>query len=261
MARGGTDMLRLALALILLMALPAKAEETLVAGLSQNFVAITATFVGSEILVFGAVKREAPAPDTGDLNVIVVIEGPSYPLVVRRKSHRFGIWINTAALEVEAAPSFYAIATSAPLSEAILEAEDLRHHITIPQSIRVADEAGAAEYVAEFTAAVIRIRTEQGLYKIQEGAVTLSEDTLFNTSISLPSNLTEGEYYARIYLTRGGKVIAEHVAMIDVRKVGIERWIYNLAHERPLIYGLLSLFIAIAAGWGASALFRVILRT
>ncbi|MEM7491144.1 MAG: TIGR02186 family protein, partial [Pseudomonadota bacterium] len=37
-----------------------------------------------------------------------------------------------------------------------------------------------------------------------------------------------------------------------------ERFIYNLAHDRPLIYGLLSLAIAIAAGWGASAVFRLV---
>ena len=41
-----------------------------------------------------------------------------------------------------------------------------------------------------------------------------------------------------------------------MRKVGLERWIYNLAHERQLIYGILSLVIAIAAGWMASAVFR-----
>jgi len=47
-----------------------------------------------------------------------------------------------------------------------------------------------------------------------------------------------------------------HEQTIPVRKVGLERAIYTLAHERPLIYGLLSLFIAIAAGWLASAVFR-----
>ena len=43
---------------------------------------------------------------------------------------------------------------------------------------------------------------------------------------------------------------------IEVSKVGLERFLYNLAHDRPLIYGLLSLAIAIAAGWMASAVFR-----
>ena len=68
--------------------------------------------------------------------------------------------------------------------------------------------------------------------------------------------LVEGVYTARIFLTRQGQVVAEFERTLDVRKVGLERWIYTLAHERPLVYGLLSLAIAIAAGWGASALFR-----
>ena len=90
------------------------------------------------------------------------------------------------------------------------------------------------------------------------GGVELSEDTLFATSLSLPANLVEGDYTARIFLTRGGAVVDQYDTIIDVRKVGLERWIYNLAHQRPLIYGLLSLFIAIVAGWAASAVFRYI---
>ena len=50
-------------------------------------------------------------------------------------------------------------------------------------------------------------------------------------------------------------MIDEHVTTINVRKVGLERWIFNLAHEQPLYYGLLSLAIAILAGWGASTIF------
>jgi hypothetical protein len=34
--------------------------------------------------------------------------------------------------------------------------------------------------------------------------------------------------------------------------------LYNLAHQRPATYGLLSLAIAIFAGWSAAAVFRVI---
>ena len=84
----------------------------------------------------------------------------------------------------------------------------------------------------------------------------LSEETLFRTSIKLPSNLTEGEYTTRIYLTRDGQVVDEYETTIDVSKVGLERWLFKLSREKPLYYGLLSLFIAIVAGWGASAFFN-----
>jgi hypothetical protein len=45
-----------------------------------------------------------------------------------------------------------------------------------------------------------------------------------------------------------------------VNKDGLERWIFNLAHEQPLLYGLLALFLAISAGWGASAGFGLLRR-
>jgi len=256
-------MLRRTLALLTLLALPTQvsAGEEVIAGLSQNRVAITATFVGSEILIFGAVKRESPPPGTGDLNVVVVVEGPSHPVTVRRKEKRYGIWINTDAVKVDQAPSFYAIATSAPFEQAISETEDLRHHISIPRSVRLVGEAGTAPDIESFSQAVIRIRSASGLYKLEEGAVEVQQDTLFNTSVTLPSNLTEGEYTARIFLTRQGAIVSEFETQIEVQKVGLERWIFNLAHERPLVYGILSLVIAIAAGWTASAAFRVLLRS
>ena len=53
-------------AVFLFMALPAWGESV-VLGLSQDEIAITTSFDGSEILVFGAVKREVPVPDGPEL--------------------------------------------------------------------------------------------------------------------------------------------------------------------------------------------------
>jgi uncharacterized protein (TIGR02186 family) len=111
-----------------------------------------------------------------------------------------------------------------------------------------------------FTEALIRIRTDQDLYQMRQGAVTLDQDTLFRSAISMPANLTEGNYDVRIYLTRNGTVIDTYMTTIPVNKVGLERWLYNLAHEQAFIYGLLSLAIAIGAGWLASAVFTMLRR-
>lgn len=244
-----------ALVLLLLFTLPAKAEEV-VAGLSQNRVSITTSFDGSEILIFGAVKREAPIPQTSPLHVIVTVAGPSEPVTVRRKDRRFGIWINTDAVEVDAAPTFYAVATSGAWDEVLSNVEDLRNRVSIPNAIRSVG-VGIAESDA-FIEALIRIRSRADSYQLLLGEVEVSEDTLFRTSIALPANLTEGDYVARFFLTRDGQVLDVHETVIDVRKVGLERFLFSLAHDRPLIYGLMSLAIAIAAGWGAAAVFRFI---
>lgn len=239
-----------ALILLLLMALPVQAERV-VAGLSQARVSITTDFSGSEILVFGAVKREAPAPEGPDLNVVVTVAGPSEPTTVRRKDRRAGIWVNADMQDIGPAPTFYSVATSAPLTEILSPETDRKHRISIRRAIR-----GVGVTDNNYIDALIRIREDEGLYQINDSAVTLQQDTLFRAGIALPSNLTEGAYATRIFLLRGGDVIDRYDTVIVVRKVGLERALYTLAYDQPLIYGILSLAIAIIAGWAASAVFR-----
>ena len=45
-------------------------------------------------------------------------------------------------------------------------------------------------------------------------------------------------------------------SQIDVRKAGLERFLFALAQDQPLLYGLASLLLAVFAGWGASEVFR-----
>lgn len=250
--------LRLAFALLLFAALPARGEEV-VLGLSQNRISINTTFSGSQILLFGAIKREEAIPPD-QLGVVITIAGPNQTLAVRRKERRFGIWVNADTVEVDSAPSFYAVATSGPWVQVLSQVEDLRHKISIPRAIRSVGAPTTVLNAQEFTDAVIRIRMRSGAYQRREGAVEVSEQTLFRTSVDLPSNLIEGDYATRIFLTRDGNVVSQYETVIDVRKVGMERWLYELAHDNAVLYGLMSLAIAIGAGWGASAAFRLMRR-
>lgn len=245
---------------LVLSALPATANEDIVLGLSKAEVSITTNFDGSDILIFGAVKRETPIPQGDPLEVIITVAGPSEPVMVRRKEKRFGIWVNKDAVEVDQAPSFYAVATSAPLHEVLTRTDDLRYKISVPRAIRSVGAPKGIEDSISFTEALIRIRTRAKLYQQIEDGVTVDEQTLFRAAVALPAALTEGAYATRIFLTRGGKVISTYETNIDVRKVGLERWLFTLAHENAFLYGLMSLAIAIGAGWGASALFGLFRR-
>ncbi|MBF9029074.1 hypothetical protein HKCCE3408_01585 [Rhodobacterales bacterium HKCCE3408] len=247
----------IALCLVLGLAQPGATEE-IVAGLSQDEISITANFDGSEILVFGAVSRDAPIPDTGELGVVITVEGPSRPVAVRRKERIAGIWVNVETAEIDSAPTFYAVATNAPFDEVMSAVEDLRHGVSVPEAIRAVDVG--VQNPVDFTRALVRIRSDQGYYQLREHAVTVREQTLFDTRFRLPANLTEGDYRARIFLTRDRQVISMFETDIAVRKVGLERVIYTLAHERPLAYGILALVIAVLSGWAASAAFQLMRR-
>jgi len=246
------------LLLILAFLLPGgAAAEEVVAALSQTRVAITTGFSGSEIFIYGAIKREAPAPRDTTLDVVVAVEGPSRPVTVRRKERRLGIWVNGPGVRVDQAPSFYAVATTRGYFESISHTEDLRHRVGLDHVVRLIGDTQDEVYPEDYRRAVIRLRKDRGLYAEHEGGVRLTDDTLFQTRIALPAQLVEGDYRARVFLTRDGEVIDIFESAIAVRKEGLERLIFTMAHERPALYGMLSIAVALAAGWLASALFRL----
>jgi len=143
------------------------------------------------------------------------------------------------------------------MADALSETEDLREKISIENAVRSVGAPSDVTDSASFSEAVIRIRRNSNLYQLLEGEVALDQQTLFRTAIDMPSNLTEGDYTTRIFLTRGGEIISKYETTIEVRKVGLERWLFTLSRQNPVLYGLMSLAIAIAAGWGASAAFQL----
>lgn len=237
--------------------LPARAEEV-VAGLSQHSVSLTTNYSGSELFIYGAVKRLASAPDVDSpLDIIVAIAGPSTSVEVRKKERQSGIWVNGPGVRVDSAPSFYAVATTRPVRDILSYTDELRYRIGLEHVINLIDPPDWARAEREdYRLAVARIREDEGLYSIRPNTVKLVENTLFETRIELPADLTEGDYEARIFLLRDKSVVDIYEETIEVRRAGFGRLIYGAAQDYPAIYGLLSIAVALLAGWLASAFFR-----
>ncbi len=246
----------LLLSLLVLLGWPAQAAE-IIGGLSQNRVQLTMNFAGSEILIFGAIRRDAPRFETEPpFDIVITIEGPPQPVVVWRKDRRMGIWVNVDSVRMASVPSFYAVATTAPLAQILDPAEDALHRISPQYAIRAEQAVGEVIDSEAFSQALLRLRAEAEQFQRLERWVYLDRETLFRVSVRLPANLTEGAYTVRMYLVRSGGVVHQYRNAIFVRKEGLERWLHTLAFDQPLVYGILALFIALVAGWGASALFR-----
>ncbi len=228
-------------------------------GISTDTIALTASYTGSQLFVFGAVKRVAPLP-AGEppLDIVITVKGPPHGVTVRHKERRFGIWVNAESVRVRQAPSFYAIATTRPLDEILGETERLRWGIGMDQAVR--QVSGSLEDTAPFTTALIRLREKSGAYAQLDGEVAVAQQTLFQTRVEMPANLVEGDYRAEFFLVRGGVVISSDHTTVRVEKTGIERWLYNLSRQQPLAYGLMSVALALIAGWIAATVFALIRR-
>lgn len=262
MSLGRAILVALALALPLTFG-PARADapaERVVAGIGSDSIGITAAFTGSEVLIYGAVKRSTPEPDGPPLAVIVTLEGPSQALTIRKKSREMGIWINSSKVRVAAAPSYYSVAATGRLKDILSPQTDDTQRISVAKAMRAFEGPLEVDDARPYTEAMLAIRERNGIYSVHEGAVHLVEDTLFRADFALPANLVEGDYKTRIFLLRGGDVVDTFQTSIAVRRVGLERLLYLMAHEHAPIYGVLCLLLAAVAGWAAAAAFRVIRR-
>ncbi len=238
---------------------PAPAQESIVTGISTDDIALTADFEGSEVFVFGAIRRDgAIADDGGQLDIILTLRGPEQPVWVRRKERRFGIWINTEGVRVSQAPSFYAIASTRPVDDILTETERLRWGIGMDQAVRLVGGHPTITDTRPFAEALVRIKESQNLYAQLGDGVRLIEETLFQTTFELPANLVEGSYVAGFFLVRDREVIHVGGTHITVHKAGFERWIFNLSQERPLVYGLVAVTLALSTGWLAAAMARLV---
>lgn len=226
----------------------AHAGAPLIADLSEDLVAITAGFKGSDLLLFGTTE--------GDGEVIVVVRGATTDLVVRRKARVAGIWINRDDVRFSDVPNFYHVASSAPIEEIlpleVLKAEQigLDQLVLEPAFVLEADERAA------FRAALVRNQQRRALYYPKVEAVSFVGGRLFRTNVSFPANVQIGPYVAEVYLVHGGVIISKTTTPLRVSKQGFEAQMFSFAHDQSALYGLIAIVVALMAGWFAGFVFR-----
>ena len=108
-----------AMALFLALAVHPAAAQRLAGALSERQIAVDSNFIGQTLTLFGNIEPEFgenAEPVEGPYEVIVVVTGPTQSRVVRQKTNRFLIWLNTEAETFVDVPSYKWVFSSAPLS-------------------------------------------------------------------------------------------------------------------------------------------------
>ncbi len=233
---------------------PAVDAPSIVTALTEEEVRISSNFTGAKIVLYGVAK----GLEEGD-DVVVVVRGPVRPLQVMRKSRTFGIWLNGRPARFEGAPSYYATASTRPL-DLIAPPNNLqRLSIGADHAPLRAVGPRAAEFaaqIAEYRRAIVRVKESGGLYRDEPGGVDILEGGLFRAAVNVPPGSLTGRYTADAYLFRDGSALAHKSTELRVVKVGVERAIHSIAHDRPILYGFAAVCFAVVMGWGAAQVFR-----
>jgi uncharacterized protein (TIGR02186 family) len=243
-------MKRALLFLFLLACTPARGED-LVSGISQDIIQITSNYTGTDIVVFGAIEQ---AQNAQGRDIVVVVRGPDEPLTVRRRDRIAGVWVNSDAARFEGLPAYYYLASTQPID-----------HIAPPQSLGrygvgiqylFPSKVGSHHDPRFFLEAARRHLKRGGLYTESPGSIDFLSETLFRTRVPVPAGVTRGQYNVEVYLFRDGEVVSAQSTPLFVDATGLERRLFNMAHNSAFTYGLACVFMAMLLGWISSVLFR-----
>lgn len=247
--------------------LPPPDETVVSAALTDAQVRVTSGFRGAKLTVYGAVFDPDPQPS----DVVIIVRGPEQPIRLAQKVNVFGLWLNSRPVVFRGAPGYYMAASTRPLGE-IARFGTLRRlgagldHLAFaaPDERRVETRYGVRDMVVSslgpdyllWRRAVVRLKQDAGLYSADSTKVKFVDQGLFRAEIDLPADAPIGRYQASVILFQDGEPVSIRERALSVEKVGMERALYLLAHRRPWLYGLISVAIALAAGWATSRAFR-----
>jgi uncharacterized protein (TIGR02186 family) len=253
---------RCALALLLAPLLMGQARPAskpiLVPDVSQDKIEIAYSFTGADLLLFGAILYPGGRlpDDDKPADVVVVIKGPTEPILLREKAKVAGIWVNASRLRYSSAPSFYAIASSRPVTALVDQRTKAIYELGL-DSLQLSPASNAPQAQQDrFARGLVDLKKRSGLYYEAPSAVAIKDGVLYRAQLTIPARVPVGMFTAETFLIRDGRVLAAATREIEIRKSGFERFVARSAEKQAIPYGLFTVFLSVLFGWGAGWIAR-----
>ena len=204
---------------------------------SQRDIEIRYSFTGAELLLFGAILYPDGRAPRERADIAVVIKGPVQPLVVREKQKVAGIWMNVESARFRSAPSFYAVASSRPLSELVDERTAAIYELGL-QNLQLSPGTGASpETQRRFEAGLIDLQQRHQLYFEDPRGVEITDFVLYRARLRHSrAQVPVGNYTAETFLIQDGRVVAGAVRDIRIQQARLRA--LRRQGRRPLVLHL-----------------------
>jgi uncharacterized protein (TIGR02186 family) len=224
------------------------ADEPLVVVPGTSHVDITTDFAGADVKAFGAMSG------SGDL--IIKVVGPQQEVTLSREKKFGPFWIGGGRVNVEEAPSLLYLYATRPIASILPPEAQEKYGLRlegVPVRIEPQLLAAAAN---DWRKTFFRLKEKEGRYLEDDRAIKVYGNRLFITDIPLPSDLQLGTYQIETLLVQSGKVAGHDIGHFEVRQVGIERWVWNVAHDHAWLFGAIFTLAVMLLGLALNAIFH-----
>ena len=223
---------------------------------TTNEITLDTNFAGRNVYIAGVLENADPQlRRQGRYDIIVVMEGPIRPMVMREKKRKLGVWVNTDALTFVAVPQSYEMATTREIRDITSPINYKRLGVGL-EYVPLRAETGDADKLKLFRDELIKIKRDQHLYSENIGAVTFGSASLFSANFKLPANIPVGHHTIHAYLFRDGEFVETVSTELEIVKAHTAYEIYRFAQDNSIYYGFVAVFVAIFTGILGRLIFR-----
>ncbi|MEM7568384.1 MAG: TIGR02186 family protein [Pseudomonadota bacterium] len=237
--------MRLALSIALLLLWPISARCDPVIDIAEPRVEIRSFFSGADIFIFGAATCAPPECD-----ILVRIEGPPTPTVVRKKTKVAGIWVNGPSRTFTDVSGYAATASTRPLMDVLPEEGYAAFQLPSAHT-----PLAWPQTEQDFLAGLIDDKSRSGLYQVAPSEVIVREGQLFRTRFQAPAAIPTGQYAISVITVKDKVVTGRSKTELTIQKAGFEAFVSNAASTQPLAYAIASVLLALSIGFISATLF------
>ncbi len=226
------------------------AEEPLQLKLAAGHVDISTFYNGTTLEVSGSLPADA--------EVVLQVSGPKKEVHLKEKGKVAGfLWMNKNDVTLENTPSVYMVYTPAGPVDNYLRPDLGVGYQALVQDIAINPESADKKFIfAEY----VKLMEESGVYAIHEGSVKYgkSENGIktFTVSLIVPSKMSAGAYQVEALAVKDGAAVGRVSEELTLKLTGLPAVIASMAFDKPLLFGIMAVVIAIATGLLIGVLFK-----
>ena len=196
-------------------------------------------------------------------DLVIKISSPDSHQIMKKKGKVGGLlWMTVGTVKFEQTPGLYHIHSTKALDDILGTEEQQKYVIGYPalrrhaEIVPVIDEADKDHWLNEF----VMFQEQMRLYTVSAGKIIATPlgngRQRYTITTHWPYQAAPGNYTATVYAVRDRKVLDLAATMISVEQTGIVDMLSTMAKNRAALYGILSVGIALSAGFGVGILFR-----
>ncbi len=214
--------------------------------------------VTPETVRMGAFYGGAPVRVGGftgpDEKVVIVVRGEKVTEVFNKAGRVGPIWVNTGKVTISGVPSLLLIFSSEPVNACLTRAAIDKYGLDPPalkKQMRIESKTRDYGRVADD---YFLYKAKQGSYRLANGGIRMNQPDKdgvpYTLEFVLPKCAPAGQYEINVLECRNGEVVDSSDVPLKVVEVGFPALVVWLAAQHPSSYGILSVVVALFAGFG-----------